>query len=173
MHGEDMRLIERLALDVGRAVESLVDGGDVGLGVDRSGLVDRPLLEVLVEVAVQRAARTGGEVHLTLAELSPELAREAPAEAAYGASGGLRFAVGKLRPGCLALVHEGQDGEAVRKTMATALDALGPVLESRSVSWRREREAERDLSVEGARAIREELLRRAPGAASPVVTRLS
>jgi hypothetical protein len=161
MHGEDMRLMERLALDVGRAVESLVEGCDAALGIDRSGIVDQPLLEVLVEVAVQRASRTGGEVQLALAELLPDRPRQAASEEAYAVSGGLRFAIGELRPGCFALLHDGQDADVVRSTMATALDAVSPVRDRSSVSWRRERGAERELSAESARAIREEMLHRA------------
>jgi CheY-like chemotaxis protein len=161
MHGEDMRLMERLALNVGRAVESLVEhGSHGGLGVDCAGVVDRPLLELLLDVALQREARIGGEVRLAVVEREPP--GTSVDAAAYPVSPGPRFVVARLRPQWLALLHDDQDADVVRRTMGSALNAIGVLTRENEVSWRPGGgEAEEPLSWERARAIREEMLGRA------------
>jgi CheY-like chemotaxis protein len=159
MHGEDMRLLERLALDVGRAVESLVeDGRDGGLGVDRAGVVDRPLLELLVDVALQREARLGGVVRLAVAEI------ELPgvAVAAWKVSRRPRLVVAQLRPERLAVLHDDQDADVAQRTVTSALAAIGGPATGKEIAWRPVGGAqEQPLSREIAQTIREEMLCRA------------
>jgi hypothetical protein len=119
-------------------------------------------MELLVEVAVQRQARIGGEVRIALADLTPEQPLGPAAQSAYRGCRGLRFAVARLRPGSVALLHDGPDVDVVRRTMEGALSSLGPALRQDEVTWRPDgAPAGGPFPSERARAIREDMLRRA------------
>ena len=123
IQSEDMKLLEALALGVGRGLQGLADGMPYEPPLVDAALVFEPgLLMVFLEVAIARTARHGGCVEVALIDVRDE-DRSRVAMAAYAASGGMGFVAVRGSEWPLSLIASGADQSRVRLSMQNALAA--------------------------------------------------
>jgi len=130
LHAEELGVIDQCAQAVGRRIEALADGTELGrMMVSAPGLVTRHGLHVLLDAELRSARRQRSAVELALIELGSDEPVEPLVDAIYGVTGRRRVAVARYGERVLATLRQGRAPEALGAT----LDDTLKLLQSRTV----------------------------------------
>ena len=133
LHSEDMHLLESLGRHVAHALEEAAAGiASDDFIVDDAGLFAAEMLPLFVQVGLERAARTGGTVGVSVVRLADAADLELVTRAAYAGGSGAGLVALRRAGDELALIQAGRDVEA-RGNLASALVACRRAATVRSI----------------------------------------
>lgn len=119
VHAEDMHLLESLGLHVAHALEEIAGGVDADdFIIDDDGVFAGEILPMFVQVAAQRAERTGGVVGVAIVRLADGDEANAAARAAYASASGRGLTVVRMSDDELGLVEVGHADRAPARLSA-------------------------------------------------------
>lgn len=181
-HGEDMTVLEHVALGIARHTEALATGHPVPALFDQPGLFQRSTFQLLLGTAFQAAKRDRGVIELALLQLATTDVQSARtcASAIYQSIERTGLAVSSYAPGVVAMLKYGRDLGRVSASVDTAIaacttaaaslrgagivryDATGGPLESESEFERVADETRARAAAEGRGQVERVILRPAP-----------
>ena len=123
--GDDMTILEHIALGIARHTEALATGNAVPVVLDQPGLFRRETLQLLLSIALRRATRDGGAIELALIQVANDdsLTARQCADTISQSIEHSGLVISSYAPGVVALLKYGKDSQRVSPGVDAAIAA--------------------------------------------------